>query len=371
MPGITDNSRSVRRCKACQHPVKGHPGPFGLARCRNMEDDGKKKTDNGVEEEIVELISALEAVDVNSEATDNLKPTTEKEETNYKILKPVADEAVDVNSETTDTSDDLPPSTGKEDSNSRILKQGIDEAVAVNSEATDTSEDLEPTTEKEETNSSVENELVYSSTKKLSGNESESEDSCFLSDQEDFAQKIDDIVARLEESLIETGEEESDHPAAPLDIRSVLSGGQFCICHCPPATSDMSLCRCEGELLLDCKLAGEVRNIYLDPSRDFLEDLKPRVKCNKEGWNKDNPSRVELGMVGVVRKGVVIVEGKICLEALLVKGEEGCSGVIRGTMWLVMEVGEEFEKRGLKSPVSYKPVQFQLVRLEELERDDQ
>ena len=30
------------------------------------------------------------------------------------------------------------------------------------------------------------------------------------------------------------------------------------------------------------------------------------------------------------------------------EGDEGCLGVVRGTMGLVMEVGEEFEKKGFK-----------------------
>jgi len=365
MPGTCESARSVRRCKACLHPVKGHPGPYGLARCSNRVaiDSSKSNKDSISSKTIIELVDAFQAVDV---ATENVnEDLTERLDESVKnatytlssdIHLPAAVELGSV----TEVNVTPPVSAVDGEESIRNSEKASDRPIC--------SPLVSPSPLPADSSSS---QAQLYQERNWGESDSDSEDhssdsdnsSHFLSDPEEFSVKINDIVARLDSSSSVAEEAQSDQ----LDIRPVLAGGQFCICHCPPG-SDVSSCQCEGELLLDSQLAGVVENqvfIALDPSQAFQEDLKPKVICGVDSWCKERACFVELRMIEVETNGVVLLEGKICLEAALETGPSGSVGVVRGTMSLVLEVGEEFEKKGFKNPVSYKPVQFQLIRLEE------
>jgi len=356
MPGqhdVTESARSVRRCKACSHPVKGHPGPFGLAKCRNK--DGVDRS--SLKQEIVELANALEAVDVN---VTMARPVDEKNESDVPSggLEDLTPDLLGPS-----VKDDFGHDMASENVIAKSAGNNIDEKSA--EERCDPNKLLKEVVidhvNDKSDSKGYENQL--SSKDASFGDDSDVDASHLLSDEEDFAQKIDDIVARLEESLIEIPNP-PDQTLTSLDIRSVLAGGQFCICKCPPG-SDVSSCECEGELQLDCNLSGVIKRVYMDPSQDFKVDWKPSVTCGARGWNKENSSLLVLSMVEVENEGVKVLEGNMTIEAFFVNEDEGLSGEVRGTMELVVEVGKKFEKKGFKSPIRFNPVQFQLVRLEE------
>ena len=51
---------SIRKCKACNLAVKGHPGPYGMAKCKNVP---------LAEDEVTEVVEAVSAKTVEMEAT--------------------------------------------------------------------------------------------------------------------------------------------------------------------------------------------------------------------------------------------------------------------------------------------------------------
>jgi len=356
MPNITqqdvllESAKSVRRCKACSHPVKGHPGPFGLTRCRNREEGGSAGT-KVLEQEIVELVTAFEAVDVDIK-------TPFKDIVKGKVTNPACGSLRDIPI----SEDDHVGVERHEVGHNLILvdsnKLSELEAKGENgpcmkklvSDSDDTDDDQ------------GKGRLTFEAF--IRDDETISNEDSLLSNGEEFSQKIDDIVARLEESLLEDVKEATDEvPAPPLDIRTILSEGQFCICKCPPG-SDVAACECEGELLLDRNMSGVVNKVYLDPV-EFKQDWKPRVKCGARGWSKDNPGVIMLHIEKLQEEGVKVLEGKLNVEAFLAKEGDEVNGVVRGTMSMVVEVGKQLLKKGFKNPVSFKPIHFQLIRFEE------
>jgi len=340
MPNITqqdvllESAKSVRRCKACSHPVKGHPGPFGLTRCRNREEGGGAGSSSKVlEQEIVELVTAFEAVDVDikTSSTETVNPCSENgDDHDHKGLK----------------------------STTRNILEKISALEACDPCMKEVVIDSDDTNDDQGKDGNIYIASII--------DETDSDEGSLLSDGEEFSQQIDDIVARLEESLLEGVKEITDDvPVPSLDIRTILSGGQFCICKCPPG-SDVAACLCEGELLLDRNMSGVVNKVYLDPV-EFKQDWKPRVKCGARGWSKDKPGVIMLQIEMLEEEGVEVLEGNVTVEAILVKEGDEVNGVVRGTMTLVVEVGRQLQKKGFKNPVNFKPVQFQLIRFEEEE----
>ena len=339
----------MRRCKACSHPVKGHPGPFGLTRCRNREEGGGAGSSSKVlEQEIVELVTAFEAVDVDikTSSTETVDPCSEDGQLNNQRGEPIKVDDHDLKGLKLTTR------------NIPCMKK-----VVIDSDDTNYDQGKDG--------------KIYSAS---IIDETDSDEGSLLSDGEEFSLKIDDIVARLEESLLEDGKEMTDDvPAPSLDIRTILSGGQFCICKCPPG-SDVAACQCEGELLLDRNMSGVVNKVYLDPV-EFKQDWKPRLKCGARGWSKDKPGVIMLQIEMLEEEGVEVLEGNVTVEAILVKEGDEVNGVVRGSMTLVVEVGRQLQKKGFKyvllncswnvkhlcfrNPVNFKPVKFQLIRFEE------
>jgi len=311
----TESAKAIRKCKACLQPVKGHIGPYGLAKCKNDKEIVTKLDEKVVSEhDIGVLTAALETVVVNSELPSS--------ETNENITA-------------------IGPSP-----RSKVDKAEVNE--------------------------------------KGDGG-CESNDNSLLSNGEEFSTKIDDIVARLQ--LVEDENEEwnfskcfspillsnpnenyttnkSVEKSTNIDIRSILSGGQFCICHCP-TTSEESECQCEGELTLDNSLSGQVRNVFMDPSTNSKVDWAPHVKFLEERWRKDNPAAIVLGMESVGVKGVKVVGGEIVIEASLEMEGDEVHGIVKGTMTLSVQVSKKYLTKGLKNPICFRPSTFQLVNLEE------
>jgi len=326
-----ESAKAIRKCKACLQPVKGHIGPYGLAKCKNDKENVTKLDEKVVSEhdDIGVLTAALETVVVNSE---------------------------------------LPYETNE--NNTAIGPNSPRSKVAVDNEKggqirarTASGQDLDS-----------------SATQGC-----ESNDNSLLSNGEDFSTKIDDIVARLQ--LLEDENEEwnfskcfspillsnpdendttdkSVEKSTDIDIRSILSGGRFCICHCP-TTSEVSECQCEGELTLDNSLSGQVRNVFMDPSTDSKVDWAPHVKFLEERWRKDNPAVIVLGIESVGAKGVKVVDGEIIIEASLEMEGDEVHGIVKGTMSLSVQVSKKYLTKGLKNPICFRPSTFQLVNLED------
>ena len=260
---LLESAKSVRRCKACSHPVKGHPGPFGLTRCRNREEGGGAGSSSKVlEQEIVELVTAFEAVDVDikTSSTETVDPCSENGQLNNPAHSSPRGEPIKV--------DDHDHKGLK--STTRNILEKISALEACDPCMKEVVIDSDDTNDDQGKDGKIYLASII--------DETDSDEGSLLSDGEEFSLKIDDIVARLEESLLEDGKEMTDDvPAPSLDIRTILSGGQFCICKCPPG-SDVAACQCEGELLLDRNMSGVVNKVYLDPV-EFKQDWKPRVKC--------------------------------------------------------------------------------------------
>ena len=311
VPVAPESAKAVRKCKACLHPVKGHQGPYGLGKCKNA---GENMATNDEKEvtarDIIGVLStALESVEVNSKVSEN-------DETEAAAI------GVSPRSE-------------------------VDAVAAIN-------EKEDPT---------------KAGTPCDQAQECESNDRSLLSNGEEFALRIDDIVARLQ--IVEDESEEwnfskcfsplllsnpdmndtndkSAEQTTAIDIRSILSGGHFCICRCPP-TSDIPECQCEGELTLDNALSGQIRNVFTDPSsEETKDDWVPRVKFLEERWRKDNPAVIVLGMESVGVKGVKVVEGEVVIEASLEMEGDEVHGIVKGSMTLVVEVSRKYLKKGLK-----------------------
>ena len=51
---------SIRKCKACNRTVKCHPGPYGMAKCKNVP---------LAEDEVTEVVEAVSAKTVEMEVT--------------------------------------------------------------------------------------------------------------------------------------------------------------------------------------------------------------------------------------------------------------------------------------------------------------
>jgi len=326
-----DSAKAIRKCKACLQPVKGHIGPYGLAKCKNDKEIVTKLDEKVVSEhDIGVLTAALETVVVNSEL-----PSDTNE--NSLVIGPSPRSKVE----------------------KAVVNENGDQLRARTASGLD---------------------LESSATQGC-----ESNDNSLLSNGEEFSTKIDDIVARLQ--LVEDENEEwnfskcfspillsnpdendtkdkSVEKSTIIDIRSILSGGQFCICQCP-TTSEVSECRCAGELTLDNSLSGQVRNVFMDPSTDSKVDWAPRIKFLEERWRKDNPAVIVLGMKSVGVKGVKVLDGEIVIEASLEMEGDEVHGIVKGTMSLSAQISKKYLTKGLKNPICFSPSTFQLVNLED------
>jgi len=334
VPIAPESVKAIRKCKACLQPIKGHQGPYGLVKCKNVNENKENvaKLDEKVvsEHDIGDLTAALESVAVNSDLSNaNENNTTKGSRPRNKIEEAVVNEK------------DEP-----------VMTTGAPCSQDFGSKATQ---------------------------------ECDSNDNSLLSNGEEFSLKIDDIVAKLQ--LMENENEEwnfstcfspilldnpdvndtTDKPvekSTDIDIRSILSGGHFCICQCPP-TSEVSECHCEGELTLDKSLSGQIRNVFMDPSTVSQVDWAPHVKFLEERWSKDNPAVIVLVMESVGVRGVKVVDGEVVIEAALEMEGDEVHGVVKGSMSLSVQVSKKYLTKGLKNPIRFRPSMFQLVNLED------
>jgi len=291
-----ESSKSVRKCKACLQPVKGHKGPYGLSKCQNIEKCAVTDSRNLEEQKEEQRVAAIQVAEIDIKIHNDFE---EESETDFPC-----------------------------DLNNSSLR--------------------------------IENDAAC--------------DYSLLSNGEEFSKKIDSIVARLEESLLlnekddpEVSDENSVNSSG-IDIRTILSGGHFCICHCPPEYEVLN-CQCEGELLLDSSLSGQIKNVFIDPSSESQVDWEPHVKFREERWRKNDPAVIVLDVEYVKVKGVEVLEGNVTIKAAYqaeAKGGEA-TGVVTGSMSMIVEVHKKNLKNNFKNPIVFKPTTFQLIKFEDEE----
>jgi len=292
---LPESSKSVRKCKACLQPVKGHKGPYGLSKCQNIEKCAVTDSRN-LEEQKKEQVAAIQVAEIDMKIRNDFEEESD-----------------------TEIPCDL--------SNSSLR---------------------------------TENDAAC--------------DYSLLSNGEEFSQKIDSIVARLEESLLLNEKDNTDVTdensvnSSVIDIRTILSGGHFCICHCPPEYEVLD-CQCEGELLLDSSLSGQIKNVFMDPSTESQVDWIPHVKFREERWKKNDPAVIVLDVDYVQGKGVEVLEGNVTIKAAFQAEAKGGkdTGVVTGSMSMIVEVPKKNLKNGFKSPIVFKPTTFQLIKFEDEE----
>merc|ERR1719318_1004004 len=127
-----------------------------------------------------------------------------------------------------------------------------------------------------------------------------------------------------------------------VDIRNLILGRAFVLCFC-----DNFDCECEGEVLFDESLKGQVgviENLYIDPRPESEEDLEPKLSLTKAGWRAEEPNTIKFKLGGVAKPGVISSSGEVVLTASrvveVVKGRKELSTVIMGKLGMSLKLGK-------------------------------
>jgi len=331
----------IRKCKACFRPAKGHPGPYGLTKCKNEpvetndNEDVNQKLISNIEANMDEASKEVfDSEQRRRSIVENLVNNIVREN-EVEVFQPVEDARKngDVNIDVNISSGDV--------NHLESLFEGQDHAEVVEVGHNEAAE-----------NSNHEDDVRESSM------ESSGIPDCSLGEASlCFNDESSEEVRRRLASQSDTN----------VDIRNLILGRAFVLCVC-----DNFDCECEGEIRFSKSFVGEagsVENLYMDPITDFEADLKPNLIFSKGGWKVKTPNCIKFKVGGVTSPTVASSSGEVHLTASrvveLVKGRKELSTVIRGKLELALEVGQEYAKKGFGNPVKFKDIECNLYMLED------
>jgi len=366
---------SIRKCKACNRAVKGHPGPYGMAKCKNVPLDEDEEADlmKTNEMEVVQEFYEENKDDTESHVNvvanltkqkhglQSVIETVQPKETveNNLVAESLVEDPNDVsgNSECSDEDDDDASHFLNEYGNKSVAKRNDDIKYDGLNRSSDTANDDE---------------------------EMESDDDPKVFDINDHAEKppvneeecMDEIPdCSLGEVSLTFGAATSEEERRRLysqsdnnvDIRNLILGRAFVLCFC-----DNFDCECEGEVKFDESLKGQVgvvENMYLDPREDSEIDLEPKVSFIKTGWKAHEPNIIKFKLGLVSTPGVLSSTGEMVLTASrlveMVKGRKELSTVITGRLGLTLKLGKEYTDAGYRSNMKFKDLECNLFMIEE------
>jgi len=377
---------SIRKCKACNRAVKGHPGPYGMAKCKNVPITEDEVNEDGVESaKTVEMEVAHEYdKDDNIEKTEaavgnvvrNLSKQKQVLEQVQSAEAPVVEDDAN-NSIVEHSMNDVPPeeasknemeSSEEDNDESHFLDEVIEDKSAdknkMQIDEPDPKTDLSRAESEDNDDSKTNDEKPNKTTDEDNNEEDEESTTNYEIPDCSLGEVSLNFGAKASEEERKRLFSQSD---SNVDIRNLILGRAFVLCFC-----DNFDCECEGEVQFAESLKGQVgvvENLYIDPRDESDVDLEPKLSFAKTGWKAKEPNCIKFKLGGVSTPGVISSSGEVTLTANrvveMVKGRKELSTVITGKMGLSLKLGEEFTEAGFRSPMKFKDLECNLFMIEE------